>query len=53
MGDCDDSRWVDIQATDFHHDNDVLQTRPLCESHTGVHIAKVLVEAQDEWKLDK
>ena len=29
----------------------VLQTRPLYESHTGTHLAQVLTQAVEEWKL--
>ena len=36
----------DYQMQDF-----VLQTRALCESHTGDNIADVLTDAADEWKL--
>ncbi|CAL8258917.1 unnamed protein product, partial [Arctogadus glacialis] len=31
----------------------VLQTRPLYESHTGSHLAQVLTQAVEEWKIKR
>ncbi len=31
----------------------VLQTRPLYKSHTGTHLAQVLTQAVEEWKLER
>lgn len=38
---------------DWEMENVVLQTRPLFESHTGLHIAEVLRAALTEWELQR
>ncbi|XP_040188247.1 E3 SUMO-protein ligase ZBED1-like [Rana temporaria] len=40
-------------TADWEMRSPVLQTRPLYESHTSAHLAQVLTEAVDEWKLKR
>ena len=40
-------------SDDFKMNEYVLQTRAMDESHTGIHIAEVLVDAVKEWQLTR
>ncbi len=40
-------------TADWEMRSPVLQTRPLYESHTGTHLAQVLTQAVEEWKIKR
>ncbi len=40
-------------TADWEMRSPVLQTRPLYESHTGTHLAQVLTQAVEEWKINR